>query len=209
MQQPSHDLRGLSGTQATPRRFVSVGLVAGLHILLIYALATGLAANLIPKAEQIIKAEVVQQAPPPDKVIPPPPPEMVKPPPPFVPPPELNIQTETTNTNAITQVTTQVQQPKPAITAPASVGRPHVCPQERWYPPIAIRMNETGVTTLAFTIGTDGSISNISVAESSGHDDLDQAAVRCAQTWSPYRPAMQNGQPISVPWKAAVRWQLH
>ena len=76
---------------ASPRRFVSVGLVAALHVVLIYVLATGLAANLIPKVEKIIETKVVQEPPPQEKVIPPPPPEMVKPPPPFVPPPELNI----------------------------------------------------------------------------------------------------------------------
>jgi hypothetical protein len=42
---------------------------------------------------------------------------------------------------------------------------------------------------------------------SSGHDRLDQAAVQCAQAWH-YKPAMQNGQPVEVPWQTAVQWKL-
>lgn len=208
MLQPSHDLRGLSGTQATPRRFISIGLVAGLHLLLIYALATGLAANLIPKVEQIIKAQVVQEAPPPDKVVPPPPPEMVKPPPPFVPPPELNIQTETTNTNTIQVTTTPPPQvaPKPQISAPASIGRAHACGQN-YYPAIGIRLNWSGTTGLSFHIDTEGNVKNLQVTSSSGHAELDDAAIRCAQTWH-YKPAVQNGQPVEVPWQTNVKWDL-
>ena len=54
---------------------------------------------------------------------------------------------------------------------------------------------------------TDGSVSNVAVAKSSGHDRLDQAAVSCAQSWH-YKPASQNGQPVEVPWQTAVKWQL-
>ncbi len=205
MQRPTHDLRGLSGTQATPRRFVSVGLVAGLHVVLIYALATGLAANLIPKVEKIIETKVVQEPPQQEKVIPPPPPEMVKPPPPFVPPPELNIQTEAPATNAITQVTTQAQ--KPAPSAPASIGRPHSCDPNRYYPPIGVRLNWSGTTGLKFHITPTGDVTDVTVTSSSGHSELDDAAVRCVQTWH-YRPAIQNGQPVEVPWQTEIKWQL-
>jgi protein TonB len=209
MQQPQHDLRPFGGARATPRRFVSIAAVALLHVVIIYALASGLAAQMIQRLPDELNTEVIKEKPPDqNKLPPPPPPELVKPPPPFVPPPDINVQAETTNNNAITQVTTKVDQPKPQISAPASIGRPHACPNGRWYPPEAIRLNHEGTTTLAFTIGTDGGISNVTVAESSGHDELDQAAVNCAGSWSNYRPAMQNGQPISVPWKAKVTWRL-
>jgi len=197
----------MGAAQATPRRFISVVAVGLLHVLVIYALASGLAAQLIQKLPEDITTEVIKEKPPDqNKLPPPPPPEMVKPPPPFVPPPDINVQVETTNNNAITQVTTKVE-PKPQPSSPASIGRPHNCPQARWYPPQAIRLNHEGTTTLAFTVGTDGGVSNITVANSSGHDELDQAAVSCAAGWT-YKPAMQNGQAVAVPWKTSVKWSL-
>jgi protein TonB len=103
--------------------------------------------------------------------------------------------------------TTQVAAPKPVVSAPASIGRAHVCGQ-RYYPALANRLGHQGTTTLGFTISADGGISNISVANSSGYDELDQAAVACAASWT-YKPAMQNGQAVSVPWKANVKWNLN
>jgi len=206
MEQPTHDLRAQNGTiaQGTPRRFIAFGAVAALHVILIYALAAGLVAQ-ITKLPEELKAEVVQEKIP-DKIPPPPPPDLAKPPPPFVPPPDINIQAETTQTTAIT-TQSKVATPPPVaqISSPASIGRPHQCMQD--YPAISQRLNEEGVTTLSFHIMTDGSVSNVAVAKSSGHDRLDQAAVSCAQSWH-YKPAMQNGAPVEVPWQTAVKWQL-
>src|ERR1700674_1461103 len=96
MEQPLHDLRPYQATtaQATPRRVISIGLVALIHLLAIYGLATGVAQNFIRKQVEEFKAEVI---PPKQEVVkppPPPPPELVKPPPPFVPPPDISIQSE-------------------------------------------------------------------------------------------------------------------
>src|SRR5271170_4594759 len=95
MQQPQHDLRPMGAAQATPRRFISVVAVGLLHVLVIYALASGLAAQLIQKLPEDITTEVIKEKPPDqNKLPPPPPPEMVKPPPPFVSPPDINVQAE-------------------------------------------------------------------------------------------------------------------
>lgn len=199
----------MSAAQATPRRIGSVIVVGLLHVVIIWALATGLASQLFHKQIEDLKTEVIKDKPPEqNKVPPPPPPEMVKPPPPFVPPPDITVNVETPNTNAITQVTTQHVEPKPSISSPAAIGRPHTCPNSKWYPALAMRLNHEGTTLLAFTVNTDGTISNISVAQSSGHDELDQAAMSCAQDWSSYKPAQQNGAPVAVPWKAKVVWRL-
>lgn len=208
MDQPLHDLRPFKVAHTSSHRFVSFGFVALLHVVAIWALATGLIQDLASKLPQEFKAEVIppkeQNKPPP----PPPPPELQKPPPPFVPPPDINIQNEAPATTAITtqsKVATPAPAPVAQISSPASIGRPHQCQQD--YPAISQRLNEEGVTTLAFHIMTDGSISNITVAKSSGHDRLDQAAVSCAQSWR-YKPATQNGQPVEVPWQTNVQWRL-
>lgn len=206
MQQPQHDLRPFQG-QANGRRIVSVGAVALLHILAIYALASGLASNLAAKIIQDVQVAVVPEKAPDVKLPPPPPPDLVKPPPPFVPPPEINVQTEAPTASAITQVTTQVAPPvKPAISQPASVGRPHTC-AGRFYPAMATRLGHEGTTIVAFKIGTDGSVRDVTVTGSSGFDELDQAAIPCASSWQ-YKPAMQNGQPVEVPWSTKITWKL-
>ena len=212
MEQPQHDLRPFRTSAASPRRVVSVAAVAALHVIVIWALASGLASQIMQKLPEEIKAEVVQEKPPDTpKTPPPPPPELQKPPPPFVPPPDINLQTEAP-VAAVTQVTTTITPPPPpkaapapSISAPASIGRPHVCQQK--YPPMAVRLGHEGTTGLSFRITTDGSVKDVKVANPSGHDELDQAAVSCAENWQ-YKPAIQNNQPVEVPWQASVRWKL-
>jgi periplasmic protein TonB len=218
MEQPTHDLRPFqsNAVQSTERRAISIGVVALIHVVAIYALATGLASQLVQKGLEEIKAEVVQEKPPDmPKTPPPPPPQLQKPPPPFVPPPDINLQTETT-APTITQVTTAITPPPPpappkaaqppAITAPVSIGRAHEC-GSRFYPPLAQRLSHEGVTVIGFTVQPDGSVTNVHVLESSGHDELDQAAIPCASTWR-YKPSMQNGQPVAAPWQTRVVWKL-
>jgi protein TonB len=208
MQQPEHSLKQFQSTQATPRRFASLIAVGGLHVIIIVALATGLASQLMQKPPTDLTTEVIKEKPPPDvKIPPPPPPDLVKPPPPFVPPPDIQVQAEAPSANTIQVQSVQHVEPKAAVSSPVAVGRPHVCGQ-RYYPPSAVRLGYEGTTTLGFTVNTDGSISNVHIVNSSGHDDLDQAAISCAQNWSNYKPAMMNGQPVAVPYKALVKWNL-
>ena len=136
---------------------------------------------------------------------PPPPPELKAPPPPFVPPPDIVIlQDSAPPTNAI-QTQSKTATP-PAISSPASIGKPHVCLQD--YPAISVRLGETGTTTLAFTITAEGRVENVHVANSSGSERLDNAAVNCAASWR-YRAAVEKNNPVAVPWKAEVKWVLH
>lgn len=217
MDQPLHDFRPYAVGHANSHRFVSVGLVALFHIVAIYFLATGLAQNLLSKLPQEFKAEVI---PPKQEVVkppPPPPPDLQKPPPPFVPAPEINIQTETAAPNTITvqsKVATPAAPPPPAppkpagITAPVQIAGGGATCQNSYYPPIAIRLNQSGTTTVTVHIGADGSVQNVDVADSSGHDSLDQAAVKCITSRWRYHPAMQNGVPVPVSKQYAIKWQL-
>ena len=218
MDQPLHDFRPYAVGHAPSHRFVSIGLVALLHVIAIYVLASGLAQNLLAKLPQEFKAEVIPPKTEQVKPPPPPPPELQKPPPPFVPPPEITIQTETAPTNTIT-VQSKVATPAPApptpvppkpagITAPVQIaGGGAVC-QNSYYPPIAIRLNQAGTTTVTVHIGADGSVQNVDVTNSSGHDSLDQAAIKCITSRWRYHPAMQNGEPVPVAKQYAIKWVL-
>lgn len=220
MDQPEHDLRPFQATtvQSTERRAVSIGVVAAIHVVAIYAFATGLASQIVHRGEEIIKAEIVKEKPPDlPKTPPPPPPPLEKPPPPFVPPPDLNIQQEAP-TNAVQNVTTVtppppqpvVQQPPPKaapapVTTPVSVGKAHECQSK--YPALAMRLGHEGTVMLGMTVNTDGSVTNVHVVQSSGHDELDQGAVSCASSWH-YKPSMRGDQPVAAEWKASVKYKL-
>jgi protein TonB len=206
MEQPFHSMR------AVPNRFTSqkaIGLAAAvlLQAGFIYALVTGLAATLIQKLPEELKVAVEQE-----KVIPkpppPPPPQVDIPPPPVAPPPDINIQVETPSS----PITVTNKPPPPvappvhqSVTSPVSIGRPHSCIQN--YPPMSVKLGEEGTTTLSFHIMTDGSVSNVTVAKSSGSPRLDEAAVSCADRWH-YTPMKQDGVAVEAPWQANVQWKL-
>jgi TonB family protein len=53
--------------------------------------------------------------------------------------------------------------------------------------------DEQGVVTLDVAVGTDGLVSRVRVAQTSGHKDLDLAATESALNWS-FIPAMRGGE---------------
>ena len=202
MEQPLHTIHADQQSWLSPTRLIALAASTAIVFGFAYALSIGLAQTLVEKAMQEIKAEVLPEKLP-DKTPPPPPPDLKEPPPPYVPPPDFVIQTDAPTTNTIT-VQNKVATP-PAISSPASIGRRHSCEQN--YPPISQRLGEQGVTVLAFHIAVDGSIKDITVANSSGSERLDNAAMSCAASWR-YTPAIEAGHPVEVPWKAQVQWQL-
>jgi protein TonB len=216
MEQPLHDLRPYgTTTQATPSRIVSIVLVALVHIGAIYALATGLAQNLIHKAVVDLKVEVIPPKQETVKPPPPPPPELQKPPPPFVPAPDIVIQQEAAPTNTITVQSKVATPPPPKVVAPPGISAPvslkssHNC-ADRYYPPIAVRLNQEGTSVVRVTVSADGQVTDAKVQQSSGHDSLDEASVKCIMggSWGGYKPAMQSGQPIESQTDVKITWRL-
>ena len=202
MRAPSQDLRPIPKVMAPQSRPVSFVLVALLHVVIVYALASGLAHQMVELLPQNINVNIIPEAQQKHEPPPPPPPTFNQPPP-FVPPPDVTIDLSQAPaaTNAITAQSSQTD-----ITAPASVGACHSCTQ--LYPPGAIAKNEEGITVLTFRIGTDGGIKDIQLKSSSGFTDLDETAVRCVSSRWHYKPAMLHGQPVEVPWQATIKWQL-
>lgn len=115
-------------------RFTGFGVVVLIHIVAIYALASGLARDIVKKVTGPIDVKVIEEKvkppPPPEKVVPPPP-DMKAPPPPFVPPPEFQVTAPAPPAPPIstTQVPPPVQEFRPApapspAPAPAPVPKP-------------------------------------------------------------------------------------
>jgi TonB family protein len=91
------------------------------------------------------------------------------------------------------------------------IALPVVLPGQRCHPRFS-RLHDrltggTAVTIIAFTIGADGAVKNMSVEQSSGSDDLDQMMRICAAKWR-FTPATKAGQPVEVPWKARIVWKI-
>lgn len=115
-------------------RFTGFGIVVLIHVVAIYALASGLAKDLVKKVAGPIDVKVIEEKvkppPPPEKVVPPPP-DMKAPPPPFVPPPEFQVTAPAPPAPAIqsTQVAPPAvseirPQPAPAPVAPPAAPKP-------------------------------------------------------------------------------------
>jgi TonB family protein len=75
------------------------------------------------------------------------------------------------------------------------------------YPKDALRHERTGVVRLNFTIGVDGSVKNADVRRSSGHTDLDEAALT-ALSKCRFKPGMKDGQPIESTTNVQYVWTL-
>jgi protein TonB len=209
MEQPLHDLKPFQA-QNTPRRVLAFGAAVVLQLGIIWALATGLAQQLVEKLPQDITTDIVKEKPPEQpKTPPPPPPDLIKPPPPFIPPPDIVIANDAP-TNAITAVTNVVAPPpKPAaIPATLAAGRGNNC-AAKYYPQLAIRLNHEGATTVAIHIGADGQVKGVDVANSSGFPELDSAAQQCISSQWHFTPATQNGQPVESTKQYRVVWKLN
>ena len=209
MEQPQHDLRPFQA-QSTQRRLISFGAAVILQLCIIWALATGLAQQLVEKLPSDITTDIVKEKPPEQpKAPPPPPPDMVKPPPAVIPPPDIVIANDAP-TNAITAVTTNQTPapPKPAaVAATLARSRNNDCASSS-YPALAVRLNHEGATTVTVHIGADGSVTSADVSGSSGFPELDEAATKCVQNHWHFSPATENGQPVASSKQYRIVWKL-
>ena len=73
MERPGHAIPVKQGQPLTPTRIASLGVVGLLHVMLIYALATGLAVRMVKQLPRELVAQVIE----PQQPKPEPPPEQV------------------------------------------------------------------------------------------------------------------------------------
>lgn len=110
-------------------RFTGIGIVILVHIVIIWALASGLARKAAEKIVGPLDVKVIEEKvkppPPPEKVVPPPP-DLKAPPPPFVPPPEFQVTAPAPPAPAIQS--TQVAPPVQAEVRPAPPPAPAAAP---------------------------------------------------------------------------------
>ncbi len=91
------------------------------------------------------------------------------------------------------------------ISQPPSPSGPQDCHDD--YPFWAKLFSQEGTTDLILQVHADGTVTDVKVAQSSGSDRLDNAAVECVAKWH-YRPAIKDGALTDTPWTARVVWSL-
>src|SRR6185312_1103739 len=172
------------------RKLGGIAFVVVLHVVLVYALVTGLATKAIAVIKGPIETKVIEEVKPP--------PKMVAPTPPFIPPPEVVVATpqQSPITNMTSVKPDQPFQPPQRRTEngtkTAAVINANACSPE--YPASAERDELEGTSLVAFLIGTDGRVKQSKVEKSSGYRVLDNAAI-AAFSRCKYTPSTVDGVP--------------
>jgi protein TonB len=202
-------------------RVTALIIVALIHVVVIYALVTGLAYEAAKKVIQRVttvdvKEEVKKEEPPP------PPPKKDIPPPPIVaPPPKIDVAV------AAPPVTTVITPPPPAPVIlvpppPSAPPPPRFTPKSampkgnpaNWatsndYPSRALREEREGTTGFRVTVGPDGKVTDCQVTSSSGHADLDAATCENVRRRARFTPATDGeGQPTTGSYSNRIRWVI-
>jgi protein TonB len=198
---------------------LGIALVIVLHLLLLWAIQSGLARVVTQKAKVVVEAVLLSEdkpaiPPPPPKNLPPPP-KNVSPPPAYVPPVEVPV-TVPAPANAISAVANTPSPPAPAVpAAPAPKAEPvrtaavvsstHCEKPE--YPSASRRLEEEGTVHLRFLVGVDGKVIQSEVEKSSGYKRLDEAA-RAGLSRCQFRPATVDGKAEQAWASMRYTWRL-
>ncbi len=156
-----------------------ITVVIILHVVVGYALVSGLARKAIEVIKQPMTTKVIEEVkkPPPPDTPPPPPPKLVQIIPTFVPPPEVQISSPVVQaviSNPTPIAPPVYAPPKPVVAAPPappSVGT--ACPNSQQirteikYPAAARKDGIQGEVLVEFTVATNGEIKDVDVKSSS------------------------------------------
>jgi len=198
-------------------------VVAVLHIVVGYALVTGLAYEAFKKVKEVTAAINIEEEKPPEEP-PPPSPKQDTPPPPIVaPPPAISINTAAPSVETVTVApppapvfTTAAPPPPPPPPPPrfqpkgaAPKGNPGNWATSNDYPSRALREEREGSTGFRVTVGTDGKVAECSVTRSSGSPDLDQATCDNIRRRARFTPATDGeGNPTTGSYSSTIRWVI-
>ncbi len=198
--------------QRGPRKHrTGIALVLLLHILLVWAITSGLARKVVHMTENTVEAVLMSDAPPPAPLPAPKTPVPKTPTPP--PPAPTSAAAAPTITQPSTPTTVAANAPAapPAPAAPAirtgAVIQPGAHCAKPDYPSASRRMEEEGTVTLKFLIGADGHVMQADIEKTSGFTRLDEAA-RNALSKCQFRPGTVDGKPEQSWANIKYTWRL-
>ncbi len=214
--------------QRTPtKHLVGLGLVVLLHVLIFWAVNSGLARKFVKVIKGPVETQLIEEAKPdlPPPPPPPPPPKNLPPPPPptYVPAADVAVSNAPSPAAAITAVSANpappappappVPPPPPPPPAPAPMVRiaPVInaalnCPKPE-YPSASRRAEEEGTVQLRFLVGVDGLVAQSQIEKSSGYTRLDEAA-RAALSRCQFKPGTVDGKPEQSWANLKYTWRL-
>ena len=159
------------------------------HLLVGYAVVTGLARKVIDVVRAPLEAKMIEEVrKPPPELPPPPPPKLAAPPPPFVPPPEINIQAPVTQ--LAPAITTQSTTPAP-VAAAAAVAAPQPLVRKEYkasyrvepaFPRKAMQQGIDGRVIAWVHVEPNGTVSQVEIKRSTNRV-FDQEVVRALSQW--------------------------
>lgn len=204
-------------------------LVAGIHlavgIVFIHSLNTRHIS--LPKIPEDLRVTILPDfTPPPPPANPPTPMPQVAPPQIVVPPVEVDVRPPPIEPTVVTATTvpdpapalvpaTQSQVEAPPAAQPSSntgamrtavLADANSCAKPA-YPTASIRNGDSGTVTLALLVGADGRVTSSRIQKSSGHRELDKAAIN-ALSLCRFKPAMNNGVAEAGWAQIAYDWKL-
>ncbi|WP_081590475.1 energy transducer TonB [Blastomonas sp. AAP53] len=212
--------------QASGNKIVSLVVVALIHIVVIYALVTGLAYSAVKSvAEKLNVVDVEEEVIEPEEPPPPPPDQPITPPPVVTPPPIVRTPPTSAPVITTTQTPPPVFTPTPIVAPPPAPPAPPPAPSKasgasprgnpgNWatpndYPARALREERAGTTRFRVSIGPDGRVTGCEITGSSGHADLDEATCKNVTRRARFKPALDSaGNPIADSYSNAVRWEI-
>ena len=209
--------------QMSGNKITALIVVALLHILLGYALVTGLAYEAAKKVIQKVTTIDIKEEKKKDEPPPPPPKKDVAPPPIVVPPPPINVSVSPPQVQVVREIPPHVevvpvvvrseapviQAPRFTPKSPVPRGRPGDWANANDYPSRALREEKEGVTRFRVSVGPDGRVTSCDITGSSGTPELDSATCSLVTRRARFTPATDGeGQPTSGSWGNSVRWQI-
>ena len=205
----------VTNTGLMSRRGLVFAVILLLHFGFFYALNSGLSRTVVEVFFGPIETRMIEEAKVEPKEPPPPPPDIQPPPPDYVPPPDLAIEAPSeAPTNAIQAITTQKQAPAPPAppAAKAAPSPPRSDPKhpltQPEFPPTSRRLGETGTVILQVYVLENGKVGDVKVQKSSGHDRLDDAAMREVRRAWRLLPGTEDGKPVAAWGTFAVTFKL-
>ena len=206
MLQPQHAIRAINNGPMLSRKSISVGFVAGLHVLAIWTLIHAIIPHALPTVGELTAVPIKEKKQ--VEPLPLPKPPEATPVVTTVEPPTFDVDTgPRPDTGTGITLNTSIAPPVRPNAIPDRGPLALSIGQKPPYPAIAARMHREGAVTLKLVISETGKVTSALLVKSSGHSELDQAALEWAVSWK-YKPALKDGKPVASTTEETVDFNL-
>ena len=191
--------------QNTQQRSIGIFIVIAFHVLLIWALATGLGTTIAT----LITPDSIKLTPLEKQIVPPPTEAPLEPV--IDNRPQVIIDPKITPNiifdDALPPLVTSPSSGEPVI--PSNLSKAKLLKASKPdYPSAAARLGQEGATGLKLFINVDGRVSDVQLISSSGSSRLDDAAVKHAKRNWVFSPCTEGGKAVACWHQTKLVWQL-